>query len=57
LQSLLANTSADSINLVIHSKEFGNPTDKTYNLTYKFGKAASSNVKKMLFPTNESNIQ
>jgi hypothetical protein len=38
LRSLQANASADSINLVICTKEFGTPTDKTYNLTYNLGK-------------------
>lgn len=57
LKSLQANTTADSVNLVIHSKEFGTPTDKTYNLTYKFGQLGNSNVKKMLFPTNNEKIQ
>lgn len=30
----------DSVNLVIHTKEFTTPADKTYNITYKFGSAA-----------------
>jgi len=57
LDSLQTNTTVDSVNLVIHSKEFGTPTDKTYNLTYKFGKLGSSNIKKMLFPANNEKIQ
>ncbi len=41
LHDLKANSTVDSINLVIHTKEYGTPTDKTYNLTYKFGSLAS----------------
>lgn len=41
LHDLKAGSTVDSINLVIHTKEFVSPSDKTYNLTYKFGSLAS----------------
>lgn len=57
LRSLRPLAVADSVNLVIHSKEFGTPVDKTYNVTYKFGSApAIQSVKKIPFPLDENKI-
>jgi hypothetical protein len=53
LHSLQSGTTADSINLVIHTKEFSTTVDKTYNLTYKFGAAPMALViKRISMPKN-----
>jgi len=58
LHVLKLNAPADSINLVIHSKEFGTSQDKSYNFTYKFGSMATQQqVKKFLIPKDENKIQ
>jgi len=58
LNSLKLNAPADSVNLVIHTKEFGTSEDKSYNFTYKFGDMASQQqVKKFLIPKDENKIQ
>lgn len=51
LRSLKVNHSPnDSVKLVIHTKEYGTTTDKTYPLTYKFGvPTAAQSAKKNLF--------
>lgn len=40
LTSLQQFATGDSVNLVIHTREYTNPIDQTYDLTYKFGNAA-----------------
>lgn len=54
LRSLKANhNSNDSVKLVIHTKEYGTTTDKTYALTYKFGvPAAAQSAKNISLPFN-----
>lgn len=54
LRSLKANhNSNDSVKLVIHTKEYGTTTDKTYALTYKFGvPAAAQSAKSISLPFN-----
>ncbi len=53
LSSLQANATADSVNLVVHTKEFGTTVDKTYSLTYKFSPAeAPAAIKRMTMPKN-----
>ena len=54
LRSLKANhNSNDSVKLVIHTKEYGTTTDKTYALTYKFGvPTAAQSAKNISLPFN-----
>lgn len=54
LKSLKANHNpTDSVKLVIHTKEYGTTTDKTYALTYKFGApAAAQSAKNISLPFN-----
>ena len=54
LRSLKANhNSNDSVILVIHTKEYGTTTDKTYALTYKFGvPTAAQSAKNISLPFN-----
>lgn len=58
IKPLEATAVGDSVNLVIHTKEFGTTTDKTYNLTYKFGTAATISFvpKRMSIPKNPFTI-
>lgn len=60
LKSLKANHNpTDSVKLVIHTKEYGTTTDKTYALTYKFGvPTAAQSAKNISLPFNaDSNIR
>lgn len=54
LRSLKANhNSNDSVKLIIHTKEYGTTTDKTYALTYKFGvPTAAQSAKNISLPFN-----
>lgn len=55
LQSLQSGAASDSVNLVIHTKEYGSTINKTYSLTYKFkASKPTSSVKKLGFPTISS---
>lgn len=46
----------DSINLVIHTREYSSSTDKTYSLTYKFNLLKGiSYVNKVAFPAETNN--
>jgi hypothetical protein len=57
LRSLKAKATADSVNLVIHTKEFGATTDKTYSITYKFGTTPMALVmKRISLPKNADMI-
>jgi hypothetical protein len=42
ISSLETAATGDSVELVIHTKEFRTPSDRTYSLTYKFGSAAQA---------------
>ncbi len=58
LKSLQPLAVGDSVNMVIHTKEFGTNVDKSYNLTYKFGTAAAiQQVKKVFIPTDSNSVQ
>lgn len=58
LKSLRPLAIGDSVNMVIHSKEFGTTVDKSYNLTYKFGTAAIiQNIKRIPIPTDINKVQ
>ena len=58
LKSLQPLAVADSVNMVIHTKEFGASNDKSYNLTYKFGTAATVKyVKKVFIPSDSNSVQ
>lgn len=54
LSTLKQSAVGDSVNLVIHTKEFGSAADRSYNLTYKFGALATQQqVRKMVMPSKE----
>lgn len=54
LRSLKATVIADSVNLTIHVKEFAaGSTDKSYNMTYRFGSQASTiGSRSLIIPAN-----
>lgn len=54
LQSLQTGATTDSVNLVIHTREYTTPIDKSYSLTYKFKKSASV-IKKINLPATRTN--
>ncbi|MBV5282003.1 MAG: NigD-like N-terminal domain-containing protein [Paludibacter sp.] len=57
LRSLKVNHNPnDSVKMVIHTKEYGTTTDKTYPLTYKFGvPTAAQSAKIISLPFNADN--
>lgn len=57
LRSLKVNHNPnDSVKMVIHTKEYGTTTDKTYPLTYKFGvPTATQSAKIISLPFNADN--
>jgi hypothetical protein len=57
LKSLQPLAVGDSVNMVIHTKEFGTTVDKSYNVTYKFGTAAAVQyVKKIIIPADSNKV-
>lgn len=49
---------ATSVDLVIHTKEFGSSDERTYNYTYKYGAAASSAPeKRILIPAKRAKVK
>lgn len=50
ITSLQAGAVGDSVSMVIHTKEYNTPSLKTYNITYKFGTATPSLIKRMTLP-------
>ena len=56
LSSLDTQATGDSINLVIHTREFATPENVTYNLTYKFGSDGSSSIKSLTLPREKNKL-
>lgn len=50
LKPLKLNAAGDSVNLVIHTREYRSPQNISYSLTYKFNPTAPSAVRRSIIP-------
>ncbi len=57
LKSLQANAVNDSLQLVIHTKEYRSKVDNTYSMTYKFGTPNLVSARKISIPKNAVKAQ
>jgi hypothetical protein len=57
LRSLKLSAPSDSLQMVIHTREFGSPENRTYNLTYKYNSAAEVSARRIIVPKNADKAQ